>query len=236
MSWKRQLLFLTIVSLAATAALAIGVLLLGDFGHMEGRILFTTLVLSACGLLTLPAAVLLEQNRAPLLAGACISLTAAFFAAFELTLWTAEDSQDGWKAVGTLAALTVASTQISALTSRLRSGDRQAVRTVYASTVGLVLLLALMAIAAIWEEIEDVTYYRALAALVVLNVFLVVLQPLLRRLTHEENGAGYRVRIAAEPGGVEELELSGRDFADAVATAIRKLEREGRRVVGFERL
>ncbi len=235
MSWKRQLVFLTIVSLAATAALAIGTLLLGDFGDFEGRVLLTTLVISACGLLTLPAAVLLEQGRLPLLAGACISLTAAFLAAFELTLWTADDSEEGWKTVATLAAATVASTQISALTSRVRAADRQAVRAVYFSAVGLILLIAVMVIAAVWEEIDDETYYRSLAALVVLNLFLVVLQPLLRRLGSDES-AGYRVRIAAEPGGAEELELSGRDFADAVATAIRKLEREGRRVVRLERI
>jgi hypothetical protein len=35
---------------------------------------------------------------------------------------------------------------------------------------------------------------------------------------------------------VQELELAGRDFADAVAKAIRKHEREGRRVLGLERL
>jgi hypothetical protein len=68
-----------------------------------------------------------------------------------------------------------------------------------------------------------------------LNVFLIIVQPLLRRLDSEPRG-GFRVRIATEPGGSEELELSGRDFADAVARAIRKLERDGRRVTRVERL
>jgi hypothetical protein len=91
-----------------------------------------------------------------------------------------------------------------------------------------------MVIAAIWNEIDDGGYYRTLAALAVLNVFLIVVQPLLRKLEPAARG-GFRVRVATEPGGEQELELSGRDFADAVARAIRKLEREGRRVNRIER-
>ena len=235
MSGKHVLVFVTITSLAATAALAIGVLLLGDFRDTEARVLLTTLAISFSGLLTLPAAVLLEQGRSTTLAGATIALTAALFATFEYMLWLADDSESGWKIVGTLAAAAVASTQTSAQTTRLRAGDRQSVRAVFYSTVSLVVLIAVMVMAAIWEEIDDGGYYRILAALAVLNVFLIVVQPLLRRLGPAAGGA-FRVRIATEPGGAEEVELGGRDFADAVARAIRKLEREGRRVTSLERL
>ena len=235
MSVKHLLVFFTITSLAATAALAIGVLLLGDFHDTEARVLLTTLAISFGGLLTLPAAILLEQGHSTTLAGATIALTAALFATFEYMLWLADDSESGWKIVGTLAAAAVASTQISAQTTRLRAGDRQSVRTVFYSAVSLVVLIAVLVMAAIWEEIDDGGYYRILAALAVLNVFLIVVQPLLRRLGPAAGGA-FRVRIATEPGGAEEVELGGRDFADAVARAIRKLEREGRRVTSLERL
>lgn len=235
MSGKHVLVFVTITSLAATAALAIGVLLLGDFRDTEARVLLTTLAISFSGLLTLPAAVLLEQGRSTTLGGATIALTAALFATFEYMLWLADDSESGWKIVGTLAAAAVASTQTSAQTTRLRAGDRQSVRAVFYSTVSLVVLIAVMVMAAIWEEIDDGGYYRILAALAVLNVFLIVVQPLLRRLGPAAGGA-FRVRLAIEPGGVQEVELGGRDFADAVARAIRKLEREGSRVTRLERL
>ena len=69
MSVKHLLVFFTITSLAATAALAIGVLLLGDFHDTEARVLLTTLAISFGGLLTLPAAILLEQGRSTTLAG-----------------------------------------------------------------------------------------------------------------------------------------------------------------------
>jgi hypothetical protein len=233
-SGKQLLVWLTITSLAATAALAIGVLILGDFGDTEGRVLATTLAISIVGLLGLPAAVLLEQGRASVLAGATIALAAAAFVTFEYVLWLADDAEGGWKLVGTLVTATAASTQISALTTRTRAGDRQSVRAVYVSAIGLVLLVGALVINAIWNEVESGGYYRALAALAVLNVFLLVLQPLLRRLDSEARG-GFKVRIATEQGGVEELELTGRDFADAVARAIRKVERDGRRVTRVER-
>jgi hypothetical protein len=235
MSGKQLLVYLTITSLAATAALAMGVLLIGDFHDTETRVLLTTLAISVSGLLGLPAAVLLEQGRSTVLASASITLTVVLFAAFEVMLWQNEDGKPGWKFVGALAAMTVASTQISALTTRLRTGDRPSVRTVYASAVALVVLIAVLVVAAIWEEIEDGTYYRILAALTVLDVLLVVVQPFLRRLGPAAGGA-FRVRLATEPGGVQEVELAGRDFADAVARSIREHEGEGRRVTSLERL
>jgi hypothetical protein len=121
MSGKQLLVSLTITSLAATAALAIGVLLLGDFGDTEGRLLATTLAISVCGLLALPAAALLEQGRSAVLAVALIALTAATFVAFDYVLWLAEDSEEGWRLVASLVAATAASTQIAALTSRTRA-------------------------------------------------------------------------------------------------------------------
>lgn len=234
MSGKRVLVLVTIASLGATAAIAIGVLLLGEFGEDEWRILGTTLAIGVCGLLGLPGAILLDQGRARALAWATVLLAGATFLAFEVAIWN-EDSERAWKLVGTLAVAAAASAQISGLTIRLRGGDRNAGRLLYGGAVALALLIAALAIGAIWKEVESEAYYRGLAALAVLNVFLVVVQPLVRRLG-AERGEEYRVRITGEPGGSEELALSGRDFADALARAVRKAERDGRRITRIERL
>jgi uncharacterized membrane protein len=234
MRWKRLLLLAVIASLAVTAALAIGILLLGDFDDTEWRVLGTTFAISVASLLALPGAQLLDQRRAVPLAWATIALAAVAFVLFELVLWTDEDSETAWKRVGTAAVFAVATTQIAALTSRLKADDRKSVGVLYFVTVGLGLLLATLATTAMWKEIDSDVFYRVLAALAVLNVFLVVLQPLMRRL----GGAteSYRVRFALEPDGSKELELSGRDFAAALADGVRRLERSGRRVVRAERL
>lgn len=234
MTWRRLLVLAVIASLAVTAALAIGILLLGDFGETEARVLGTTFAISVASLLALPGAQLLDQQRAVPLAWVTVVLAAVAFVVFEHTIWTDEESSTAWKRVGTVAVFAVATTQIAALTSRLKADDRQSVRAVYLVTVGLGLLLAVLATAAMWEEIESETFYRSLAALAVLNVFLVVLQPLLRRLGGEPSN--YRVRIDVKPGGLQELDLSGRDFAGALADGVRRAERAGGRVVRIERI
>ena len=234
MRWRRLLVLAVIASLAVTAALAIGILLLGDFGETEGRVLATTFAISVVSLLALPGAQLIDQERALPLAWLTLALAAAAFILFEHTLWNDDDDSTAWKRVGTAVVFAIATTQIAALTSRLRGDDRPAVRWVYYATVFLAAFLAVLATTAMWEEIDDETFYRALAALAVLNVFLVVLQPLLRRLGGEP--ARFRVRMEVKPGGTEELDLAGRDFAAALADGVRRAERGGGRVVRVERL
>lgn len=234
---KRVLLLAAIGSLSVTAALAIGILLLGDFGDTEGRILATTFGIGVASLLALPGAQLLDQQRGVPLAWATVALAVAAFLMFELALWPEDVGEETWKAFGTVFVFAVATTQIAALTSRMGPRDPASVSRAYEVSVGLVLLLALLATFAIWQEVDDETFYRALAALAVLNVLLVVVQPLLRRLAGPvASAATYGLRIAFEPDGVEEVETSGSDFADAVARSVRRLERGGRRVVRIERV
>ena len=73
---RRLVLIGVAVSLCATALLAIGILLFGNFGETEGRILGTTLMLAGYGLVALPAGFLLDQSRHRPLAGAVIALAA----------------------------------------------------------------------------------------------------------------------------------------------------------------
>lgn len=234
MSWKRLLLVAAITSLAGTAAIAIAVLLLGDFDETEARILATTIAISVGSLLALPGAILLEQRRDPALAWLTVGLAGTAFVLFEITLWNWDDERS-WKLTGTAAALAGASTQIAASTTRLRASDSGSVRSAYIAAACIAATLAGMIVLAIWTEIESAGYYRALGAVAVLNVFLALVQPLLRRL-REEPRAVHRVRIVAEPGGDDEVELSGRDFAGGLAEEIRRLERSGRRVTRIERL
>ena len=160
MRWKRLLLLAVIASLAVTAALAIGILLLGDFDDTEWRVLGTTFAISVASLLALPGAQLLDQRRAAPLAWATVALAAVAFVVFEHTMWTDEDSETAWKRVGTAAVFAVATTQIAALTSRLKADDRKNVRLVYLVTVGLRAPSRRARHTAMWKEIESDTFYR----------------------------------------------------------------------------
>ena len=64
-SGKQGLLLSVAVLLSVSAALAVGILLFGEFGETEGRVLATTGLLAGYGLLALPAAMLLDRRRLP---------------------------------------------------------------------------------------------------------------------------------------------------------------------------
>jgi len=61
---KRTFLQILIASLVATAALAIGFLLLAEFNDRAWKVIRTTALLSGFSLLGLPGAALLDQGRA----------------------------------------------------------------------------------------------------------------------------------------------------------------------------
>ena len=218
MSARRALLPLAIGSLAVSAAVAILVLLFGEFGETETRILGTTFAISVASLLALPGSILLERGERTMLGGANVVLAAASFVVALALLWVWDDSETLAKLLGTLVAFAVASTQIAGSTLRVRPTDASNVRIVYVVAATLAVVLAILVTVLIWLEVEDETYLRTLAALAVLDVFLVVLQPLLRRL-----GGGARAAAAVR------LVVEGAT-ADAVADAVRRLEAAGARV------
>jgi hypothetical protein len=206
MDWKRGLLVAAIVSLAATAALAILILLFGDFGSTEGRILGTTAAISFFSLLALPGGILLEHRRARPLAAASVALAAGAFVLVLAWIWSSGNSDTVARLAGAATAYAAASTQIAGLTTRSRDTDPRSVRLAYAVASGLALLLASMATYAIFEDLDNEGFYRALAALAVLDVFLVVLQPFLRRLGR---GAAATTSVV--------LEGTREQIADAIA-------------------
>jgi hypothetical protein len=99
---------------------------------------------------------------------------------------------------------------------------------VYWASVALVVTVAAMAWTAMWAEVDDENFYRALGALVVADVFSVLVQPILRRVSPGDARRQARANrlvftLAAEPSD------------EAVRAAIEALERAGVPVEGAER-
>lgn len=230
-SRQRLLVGAIVASLVVTAAVAIGILLFGEFDETEGRILATTAFISIASLLSLPGGVLLDQQRLPALAWTTIGLAVAGFCLATAGLW-ADDETLG-KLAGSVAAAAVAATQTAALAVRRRETDPRAVDRLFAAATGAVVAVAGLVVGAIWAQPDSEAYVRALAALAVANVLLVVLQPVLRR---GGGGPAERVRLTFEDGTTAELEVAAADFADAAARAIRRAGRDGKRVQAVERL
>jgi hypothetical protein len=216
------------VSLSATALLAIGILLFGDFGETEGRILGTTMLLAGYGLLALPAGFLLDQSRHRALAGAVIALAATALALNLIALWSGGGSATLGKSVGTVTFFAVAASQTGALSARRRATDPSSVSALFMFSCGLALFLAVLATAVVWAEPHGQVYVRILGALAVLDVLLVALQPVLALA--RPRGEVYHLRVGFERGEELETDVEASDFAAAASRAIRETERAGRRV------
>jgi hypothetical protein len=229
---KRILLLAVATSLSTTALLAIGILLLGDFGEREGRILATTALLAAYGLLALPAGFLFDQRRLRGLAATVLVLASTGFAAAAAAVWTSSPPDELGNTVATITAFAVASTQTAALAARRREQDPKAVRRLFATSTALALLLAAMFTAGAWAEIDSSAFYRIVAAFAVLDVLIVALQPILALM--RPVGAAYRLRVFVEPGEMIETTVEAPDLGSAAASAIRTVERSGREVTGIE--
>jgi hypothetical protein len=228
---KRLVLLAVAGLLTAAAALAIGILLFGDFGSAEGRILATTALLAGYGLLALPGAILRDQRRAAGLTAVVVALVVAAASLTTSAVWTDEADALG-KAIGTINGWLLAVVQPAALTLRRRAHDARVVRRLFAASSALVVVLALMFTLLLWAEIDSERYGRVFGALLVLNVLLVALQPLLARAHPRTIVHRLRVRVADDE--LVELTVEAPDLAAAAAKAIRIVERDGHRVLGLE--
>jgi hypothetical protein len=238
---RRLFLLALVASMCATAALAVGILLFSDFDETAARILGTTAAISFFSILALPASVLVDRGRVRGLAFASLGVTSIGFLLVLALLWVDWDdvSEALWQWAVTWAVFAVAGTQACATTIRRRDDDSRAVRALYAVGIGLTFAAATMAVVATWKEIDATGYYRALGAVVVLGVLVTLLQPALRRFGGADgtrSGGRSPLRLTLADGAAVEVEEGGRDFAEAVARAIRKAERDGRSVTRIERL
>jgi hypothetical protein len=231
---RQALLLGVVVSLSASALLAIGILLFGDFGETEGRILATTALLAAYGVLALPAGALLDRALLPVLAATLLLLSAAGFAGAVAAVWTGDPPDELGNGIATVTVFGVACAQIAALAVRRRARDPASVRRLFRVSTGLVLAVAALVSAAIWAETEHEAYLRVVAALAVLDVLLAALQPILA-LARPAGGV-YRIRLVVESGEVVETTIEAPDLAAAAARTIRSVESGGRRVVRLERV
>jgi hypothetical protein len=213
--------------LSAAAALAIGILLFGDFGETEGRILGSTALLAGYALLSLPAAMLQDQRRLPVLAAAVAVLAVAGATMSVVAVWT-DAGDDLGRVIGTITALLVAAVQAAALSLRRAGRDPSSVRRLFFLSLVLVTALAAMVAVMLWAEIENERFLRTFGALVVLDLLAVALQPILVRARPKT--APYRLRVLLSPDGATELAVDARDEASAAAEAIRRAQRDGQRV------
>lgn len=218
--------------LIAAAALAIGILLFGDFGSTEGRILGTTAVLGLYGLLALPAAILGDRRQAAILVAVVVVLVAAGATLAIALIWTDDPSERLGRLFGTSAAWLAAAVLPAALTLRRRESDARAVQRLFAASSALAVVLAVLFTVLQWADDASDRLGRVFGALLVLESLLVALQPVLARARRAARVYRLRVRVAAGSG--PDMEIEAPDLAGAAARAIRAVERGGQDVLGLD--
>ena len=216
--------------LTISALLAIGILLAGHFGRTQGRILGSTALLAAYGLVALPAAFLLDQGRCRRFALAAAALAAVAAALALAAIWSGSETLA--ESLGSVTAFALAGAQASALAARRREMDPAVVRRLFAASSGTALVAAAAFAAFIWTQPNGNLFPRLFGSLVVFDLLLVALQPILARTRPAAPARHLRVVLAT--GETLETVTEGGDLAAATAKAIRRLERSGERVARIE--
>jgi hypothetical protein len=213
---RRLFLWALVASLCVTAAIAIGTLLFADFDDTAGRTLATTALLSLACLLSLPAGVLLDQQRAVWLAWGTIAASGGAFLLAMIVIWGNPEAEWLSRVTWTLWLAAGAGAQAATVTALLRPGSSRRLRALHALSILLSSALAALIAGGIWTEPDSDAFARGTGALAVAVVLTSLLQPILQRI---EGAAPSRTQLV--------LELDREPSEDAVDAAIEALTRHG---------
>lgn len=234
---RRMLLRAVVAALSVTALVAIAAILGGDFGGTQWKILATTSGFALASLFALRGTILLDQGIRRRLGWSVVFLSALAFLLLLKVLWIDDgDSEWTWKTLAIAAGLAGALGQIATSISRRRPTDPPSIRPLSAAAAVCALTVeVLIAIAAI-DEVSAGDYYRILAAIFVLDVLLVALESVVRRLGDKPAVApGHAAFVCVLADGRQiRREARAQELPEAVASALRELNARGQRVRSIE--
>lgn len=188
MNLRKIFLYTLIISVAVSAVLGIGVILLGSFGELEGRVLITTFTITLTSILGLACGAYYESKKArglPIV-GIAFSLIAAILGIY--LIWAPDPRIDAiWKSAAT-AGLLATSFALLCLVSLATLDKRFAWsrQLIYAA----VTLLSAILLFILWFEPESSGefVFRLIAVLSIVIAALTVMTPVFHRLSQKETG------------------------------------------------
>lgn len=200
---KKIFLKSLIVSVGVSAALAIGAILVGNFGQFETKVLLTTLAISAASLCGLCCGASIEFRGQSALAvtGIIFAIAAAGFVIGGV--WFEPKSEGFWKSTATLSIFAVALSHLSLLTlAQLSDRYKWAMPAAY----GLVFAVASVLTGMIWGEWSEEFLFRLLGVVAVLDGAITILIPIFHRLSRDELQATLVPELAEMDREIAELE------------------------------
>jgi hypothetical protein len=188
MNLRRLFLYLLIASIGLSALIGIGVLLFGNFGSIEVRVLFTTLTVTVTSIFGLACGAYLETGRGKYLpiTGIALSIVAALMCF--LIIWDVLDDNEVFiKSFLTATMIAAACSHLSLLS--LARLDKKFSWTRIAAVACVVLLCAIL-LYILWFEPEGDSdlIYRILGVLGILVASITVVTPILHKLSSSGSG------------------------------------------------
>ncbi|HUF05642.1 MAG TPA: hypothetical protein VMM38_15890 [Aridibacter sp.] len=202
---KKIFLTVLVVSVALSAVVGIIVILIGNFGEFESKVLMTTFSITCASILGLACGPAYESGRGRPVALAGIVLAVLAGVSWLLIIWARQPlSEPIVKSIMTLTVLAVVFAHVSlVLMARLEKKFLWALYALYLSVAAL----AGLVLSLIWftEAFESDLTFRILGVLSILVAALTILLPVLHKLSDSESGAAkidaeierLRARIAA---------------------------------------
>ena len=183
--FKKPLLYVLVGSVIVGALLGIVVVLRGEWGWYEIRVILTTVTLAVASLCGLACDLSRTPRGANLLPTAGLVLTAIAASLILLGMWSEMHSQEYWKTTASAAILCVATVHVCLLS--LAQLARK-YRWVYALAFQVVFGLAALLIFVIVGEVHEEPMFRIVVTVAIVDTALTLIIPLLHRLSRAEAG------------------------------------------------
>jgi hypothetical protein len=205
MNPKRLFLYLFIASVSLSALIGIGVILFGNFGDREVRVLMTTLTITVTSILGLACGAYLERKNSLLpVAGIIVAVIAALL--WLVVIWS-KGRPPGEGYIKTTVTLTVLACACSHLS--LLSMAQLEKKFAWARPVAhfLIWSLAGFIIIVVWAEPADYEVIsRIMGVLAILVAVVTIVTPVFHKLSAVETGADIDAEIEALKLKIQELE------------------------------
>jgi hypothetical protein len=169
-----------IASIAISALLGIYVLVVGNFGDLETRVLVSALCVSGLSVLTMACGGAFERGRLGILPQLGMTLSSLSFVLFMVGIWTESDAEPLWKSALSAAMLGTAAAHacllsLAALTTRFRWVPWVA--------YGSALLIVATVLGLIWDVLpESDGIGRFVGVLAILLAAVTITVPILHRM------------------------------------------------------
>ena len=197
---RKLLLKFFIGFLVLTALIAIVVVFSNEFGDLQQRILATTFTISIGSICAMSCAAFIERKKMVTLGltGFITSAITAFL--LILLIWSSMEDKFWVKLIGSL--ITASFAFAHAFLLALPELEKQ-YKWVQSVTAVSIFILAVQIIIAIWMELEDITYFRIMAAVGIMVGLETLTIPILMKLkTDDESSKKQRLELTKMENGL----------------------------------